>query len=151
MTDVAIQKCLTDTFNTLNEFSGKNYLTKDAHGKITNTAYPNSAFNIPADNRFFVLSFLPAAPSMAANFEDAQDRYTGLFQIDVMTPIDKGESEADTKYNWISKLFARGKALCDNNVLVDITKCYRASVETESTYYRTVIRIEWTADIDKQE
>jgi hypothetical protein len=145
MTDTFIQKALTDEFLTLSDFSGKPYIQFDAEGKPLNVALPNTAFVPPKSRQFFVLYFLPDSPEPAAMGTDAGNRWEGIFQIDVCTPLGKGEAEANDKYEWISKMFARGKAI--NGVL--IRKCYRALTRVDIEHFTAVIRVEWTAELEK--
>jgi len=145
MTDVIIEKVLTDAFLTLNEFSGVKYINKDATGKLLNVALPNTAFTEPADKRYFILSFMGNEPDPAGLGEYAENRWTGILQIDVMVPLGTGQAECEAKYNWISRLFERGKSF--GNIMIKRT--YRATHWAELTFYRTVIRVEFTATLPK--
>jgi hypothetical protein len=137
--DVYIQEKLTAAFMTLNAFSQKQFV------KTGNVCLPNRTFSPPENNQFFVLDFLPGTPEPAAMGTDAGNRWTGIFQIDICTPLGKGESEAEDKYEWLSKLFARGKHFDE----VLIQNCYRAQVREDETHYTTVVRIEWTAELER--
>lgn len=139
MTETSIRDTLFNAFNTLNTFSGIELING-------NVAYPNKDFTPPENKRWFELFFNADAPSPVATFSEAQNRWAGFLQINICTPLDKGENEPDNKYSWISKLFSRGATFDD----VEINKCYIASVGSQGDYYRTVVRVEWTADIDKQ-
>lgn len=75
---------------------------------------------------------------------DTQNRYEGFLQIDVCTPLDKGEAEANAKLEWIEKLFQKGTEID----FVNINKVYRSSAMYEADYYKTVITVNWDADID---
>jgi hypothetical protein len=139
MTDTYIQEKLTEAFMTLNAFSRKQFIKTD------NVCLPNKVFSAPKSNQFFVLDFLPGTPAPAAMGTDAGNRWTGIFQIDICTPLGKGEAEAKDKYEWLSKLFARGKRFDE----VLIRNCYRAFVRTDESHYTTVVRIEWTAELER--
>lgn len=140
MTTVDLQKQLTSRFEKLNELAGVNFITDK------NVSYPNIHFVQPADKRFFILNFMFNEPKALANFEEAQDEYTGIFQIDVCTPLDKGESEANTKFEWISRLFPRGLTFDD----IEITRSASKTVQYESDYYKAIVRIEFVARINKE-
>lgn len=140
MTEIDLQKQLIDRFKTLNEVSGKNFITDK------NVSYPNKKFTVPQDKRWFEVYFISNAPVMAGICEDAQNRFTGIFQIDICTPLDSGEKEADNKYKAIANLFSRDTYFSD----ISVINCYRARQVAEVDHFRTTIRIEWSADIDKE-
>jgi hypothetical protein len=145
MNDTHIQEILTDVFLTLNEFSGIPYIKRDAQGKILNVYMPNVPFTEPQDKRFFSLYFMPNEPDTAGLGTEAENFWTGIFQIDVIVPIGAGLDEVNAKYDWITKLFQRGKSFSD----VMIIRTYRASHGPEAAFYRTVIRIEFQASLPK--
>ena len=138
MTEFGIERELVERFLTLNDFSGVNFV-KDKNVDFSD----NKTFSIPKDKRWFKLSFLSDEGENIGigNFE--QSRFSGIFQIDIYTPIDKGREESETKYEWISKLFKKGTCLKD----VSINRVYKALQEVEENGFRTVVRVEWTADI----
>ena len=141
MNDTSIQDCLFSRFETLNTFSGKPFITSN------NVAYPNKLFEPPENNRWFELNFLPDKPEGLGVCDNHLDRWTGIFQIDICTPKNKGEDESNNKYKWIAKLFARGTTFGD----VLINKVYKIPPQEENNIYRTIVRIEWEADIDNSE
>jgi len=145
MTDAYIEKVLTDAFLTLNEFSGIKYINKDASGKLLNVALPNIKFDEPPDKRYFILSFLSNEPEPAGLGTKAENRWSGILQIDILIPLGAGSAEIEAKYNWISRLFERGKSFGD----VMIRRTYRAAHGAELTFYRTVIRVEFMATLPK--
>jgi len=145
MTDAFIEKVLTDAFLTLNEFSGVPYITKDGNGNPLNVSLPNKPFTEPVNRQFFVLSFLPGEPEPAGLGTGAKNHWTGIFQIDIMVPLGAGQAETAEKLKWIYKLYGRGKTFGD----VTIVKTYRAMHGAETAYYRTVVRVEFYAFLDK--
>ena len=145
MNDSYVEKVLTDAFLTLNEFSGIKYINKDSSGKLLNVSLPNVTFNEPTDKRYFILNFLNNEPEPAGLGVNAENRWGGILQIDVMVPLGAGSAEIEAKYNWISRLFERGKSF--GNVMIKRT--YRATHGAELTFYRTVIRVEFMATLPK--
>lgn len=139
MKDIEIRKALIDRFMSLNEFSGIQYI-KD------NVAVPNVAFIEPANKRYFSLAFMPSEPEQIGMYNCGQQRYTGIFQIDIITPKGKGESESDTKFEWISRLFAEGSSFDG----VDVEKCYKALTSEEDNLFRTVVRVIFSADVNNE-
>jgi hypothetical protein len=144
MTDAVIQKTLTAAFLSLNDSSGKPYI-KFADDKPVNIAFPNTPFIPPANKQFFVLSFLPGEPNPAGMGTEAYNRFDGIFQIDVYSPVGKGEDEVNAKYEALSKLFERGRYF--DKVLIN--KIYCPLREPEEDTYRATVRVEWTACLPK--
>jgi len=145
MTDIYIEKTLTDAFLTLNEFSNIKFITKDNKGNPLNVMFPNVLFKEPDDKRYFALSFLANEPEPAGLGTAADNRWDGIFQIDIMVPLNAGSAETEAKYDWISKLFQRGKSFGNVTVL----RTYRAAHGADVTFYRTVVRVEFTASLPK--
>lgn len=139
MTEFDLQKKLQERFLSLNAFSGISFLS-DRNVNLNG----NKAFCIPADRRWFSLRFMSDSPDEVGIGNNVQERLAGIYQIDICVPLDKGEDEAETKYKWIKRLFRAGTEIEE----LTITKVYKASAFVEKTYYRVVVRIEWTADID---
>ena len=140
MKEVSLQKSLIDRFKTLNKISGIDFLTD------SNVSYPNKPFTKPDDKRWFEVTFLNNEPEVLADFYGNLSRWNGILQIDICTPLEKGEDEAYTKYEWISKIFRRGDTFDD--IMID--NCYIADRETETDHYRTVVRVNWEADTDDE-
>lgn len=146
MTDFDIQEKLIAHFHTLNTASGCAFLSdySEDTGCYGNVSYPNRPFDMPEDKRFFALHFLPGTPDAVAIGEEAPTRWEGIFQIDIYMALDYGEEEVKAKYEAIMDLFKRGTFI-DNTV--DSNKCYRLTPQEEIDAYKTVVRVEWTADI----
>jgi hypothetical protein len=152
MNDSFIEKTLTEAFLGINQYmtdngyAGAPYITMSA-GKPTNLSLPNQSFTEPTDKRYFVLNFLPNSPEPAGLGEFAENRWTGVLQIDIITPLGDGTLEAESKYSWVCRLFSRGKTFGE----VNIKKCYRATqgAVPNMPYYRTVVRVECEATLPK--
>lgn len=148
MTEAVIRDSLISHFHTLNEMSGADFLvekyTEGSSEYYKNVHYPNKRFSVPDNKRFFELTFLPSEPSPVAIGEDSQNEWNGILQIDICTPLDVGEFEADDKKSFLYELFKRGTSIDD----VEITKVYSPTAGAESDFYRTVVRVNWTAIID---
>lgn len=144
MTELDIQESLFDRFKALNEFSGVPFLAADDDGNYLNVSFPNVPFEAPSDKRWFELTFRSNEPEAAALMHDAQERFTGVLYIDIITPTDAGEDEAREKFRWIARLFRRGTYFDD----VCINKCYVSTKGAEADHYRLQAAVEWDADID---
>jgi hypothetical protein len=144
MTENYVKQVLTDAFFTLNISSGKPYI-KFTDDKPVNVAIDNIAFSPPASKQYFVLSFLPGEPNPAGMGTEADNRFDGLYQIDVYSPLGKGEDEVNAKYEALSKLFERGRYF--DKVLIN--KIYCPLRETTEDTYRATVRVEWTVYLPK--
>jgi hypothetical protein len=144
MNDSYIEQRLIDAFLTLNDFSGIEYI-KRGGSKLLNVDLPNTPFTVPADRRFFSLSFLPNEPNPSGLGSNAENTWSGIFQIDVMVPIGAGMAEITAKYDAICRLFERGRTFGE----VMILRAYRAAEGPETDFYRTVIRAEFRASLAK--
>lgn len=145
MTEFDIQRELFDHFLTLNDFAGIEFLEQNTDGEYLNVHFPNVPFVAPQDKRWFDLNFINADPSDVAIMEDSQYRFAGVLKIDIYTPTDCGEYEAQNKYSWIAKLF--NDAELD---FIDIMKVYISTKGNDADCYRLQVTIDWTADIDKE-
>jgi len=147
MTDTYIEKTLIDAFMTINDFSGVSLIKTDEKGKPLNVSLPNTPFTPPKDNNFYIISFLPNEPEPAGLGINAENRWNGILQIDIIVPIGIGTDIIAIRYDWIVKLLQRGKTFGE----IMIIKTYRAhhGAEPENTTYRTIIRVEFTASLPK--
>lgn len=139
MKDIEIRKALIKHFLTLNEFSGKPFIMENN----ANVALPNQNFVIPENNVFFKLSFNPSEPDNIGMYNCEQQRYYGFFQIDICVQKNKGLADADNRFKWICKLFKEGSSFDG----VDVEKVYRATTDEEENIYRTVVRVNFSADV----
>jgi hypothetical protein len=152
MNDSFIEKTLTEAFLGINQYMADNgytgapYVTMNA-GKPVNVSLPNQSFTEPLDKRYFVLNFLPNSPEPAGLGTNAENFWTGVLQIDIMTPLGGGIAESETKYEWVCRLFSRGARFGE----VNIKKTYRATqgAVPNMPYYRTVVRVECEATLPK--
>jgi hypothetical protein len=152
MTDAYIEKTLIDAFLSINSFmtdngyTGVPYITMK-NGKPANVSLPNNPFSEPEDKRFFVLDFLSGSPEAAGLGTNAENRWYGVLQIDIITPLGEGTKEAESKYEWICKLFSRGKMFGE----VTVNKTYRATqgAVPDMPFYRFVVRVECESTLPK--
>ena len=146
MTEFDIQKILFHHFERLNSISGIEYLKKDIiSGEYLNVHFPNVQFSVPEDKRWFDLTFRNNEPVDAALGKGSQSRFTGVLYIDIYTPKDVGQDEAEAIYDWIAKLF--NDAELD---YVDIMQVYVSTSGNDADSYRLQVAINWEADIDKE-
>ena len=109
-------------------------------------SYPNQLFEKPSDNKFFIVSFLSNDPEPSGLFEEAQDYYSGIFQIDICRPLNETEKNSELRYKQICKVFYRGATFGD----IEIKSTPSRSVVYKDEYFCTTVRVVWEAYIDKE-
>lgn len=135
--EVDVKNALINHFFTLNDFCGIEFI-KD------NVALKNKHYKPEAGSTWFNLSFNTDEPQTIGNFNTNQERYNGFLQIDINTPIDVGEDEAEDIYIKICELFEVGKIIGD----AQIEKVYSPISTEETDFYRKVVRVNFYADVD---
>ncbi len=146
MTEFDIQNTLFGIFKKLNEFSGIQYLKTDDDGNLTNVHFPNAPFSVPDSKRYFDLTFRSNEPEQSVILDGSQIRLYGVLYIDIVTPLDSGEDEAESKYRWIARLFNANEYTDD----VAIMKVYISTKDSHDDSYRLQCAVEWEADIDRE-
>lgn len=114
----------------------------------SNVYYDNKQFTPPTNSNWFKLSYNADEPDEYGIGNLDQDIYSGFFQIDICTPLGKGEEQCNTIYKKLCELFARGTCIED---MVDIDKVYSPVTDVQANYYRKVVRVNWTAVINNKE
>ena len=138
MTETILKKKMFEHFETLNEFSKRKFI------KDNNVSYQNKPFIIPQNKTWYRINCTFDEPFSVGLGKDSQNRWVGIFQIDVYTPIGKGEDEFENNYKWIAELYKRGTEIDE----ITVMKVYRAMSEVGDTYFRNIIRVEFNADLD---
>ena len=150
MTEFNIQKTLfnyfltLDTYAVANGYKGEPFLVT-VDNEVVNVHLPNKPFTVPDDKRWFDLTFRNNEPENAYIVEDSMYRFTGVLYIDIFSETDVEESEVETKYSWIAKLFNSA-----NLDYIDIRKVYISTKGNDADCYRLQVAVEWEADIDKE-
>lgn len=140
--DIYVKQSLINRFLELNEFSQVNFITEE------NVCLPNKSFKQPTDTLFFVLHFLDDEPEEVGLYNKEQERYTGFLQIDICTPLNVGEDEADDVYSFICGLFDVGSVINEDTT---VNKVCRVQTVAEKDYYKSVVRVYFTADVNNAE
>lgn len=141
-----LQQVMFSAFNRLNAVSGIEYLTEmDESGRyVGNVAYPNETFDPPESNFWFELNLIVGEPESIGLFKESQNRWTGILQIDLHTPLDTGTAQIDAVYYWLNEMFKKGSEYAECSIN-GITK---TPIGAEENNYKTVFRVEFDADID---
>lgn len=126
----------------------KKFLTLE--GNYFETGYTNVNFNKniffnrPADKIFFELNMITNAPEQIGVISDGyNERITGIFQIDICVPLNSGMKETEDICNKLFEIFKVGTTFDD----VTVNNVYKPTEGSEKTYYKTVVRVNFDADI----
>ncbi len=95
----------------------------------------------------FRVNFIPANSVSTARFKSAMIRESGIYQIDVYTPLNKGTFANDILSNALRVHFKRGTSLVkDGYNRVYMPETPRVSFSRrEDPFYRTSIDVSWMA------
>lgn len=93
-------------------------------------------------------TFMPGQARAAAIGVNAQDRITGIYQIDVFAPADEGVYAGGQQVSVIMTAYKRGTALVYSGVTVKINKVWRSTARPGTDWYQIPVIVEWQADVD---
>ena len=113
--------------------------------------YEFEPFTRPASGCWYELHFIPAQPYMAEIFKKAQNRWTGIFQINIcvlktirtITPQFGVQDYVDNAYASIAEVMKRG-VIKDR---VHITGVGKSSAIDNGDYYSVPISVSWYANL----
>lgn len=75
------------------------------------TAWENVGYVADASKAYQRVYMLPGTPVSEGIFKDAVIRHLGIFQVDVIAPIEGGSATGDTRASAIQSHFRRGTSL----------------------------------------
>lgn len=111
-------------------------------------AWENLGYQTPA-GPWLRPTFLPGIPAMKEMFTAGADRHTGLFQVDVFAPLDKGDGQARGVADQVISAFSKGSVLSRNGQLVRVLRSYVMPAQRfqDAPYFQIPVRVEWYADV----
>lgn len=112
------------------------------------TAWENSFFSSTKGVLWIRPTFMPGQSRAAAIGVNAQDRITGIYQVDVFAPADEGVYDGGQEVSTIMTAYKRGTALVYSGVTIKIIKVWRSTARPETDWYQIPVIIEWQADVD---
>jgi hypothetical protein len=122
-----------------------------------NVSWESVEFEPEESETFLDPSFLPTRPIQKELIgANTRSRYTGVYQINVVTKSGLGTSNLYEQYEALLSIFSRGTALTytssdGEEVLVEILKYYMGDLnEASSPWCFIPIYIEWRSDITEQ-
>jgi len=112
------------------------------------TSWENRKFSAVKGTLWIRPTFIPGQSKAAAIGVNAQDRITGIYQVDVFAPADDGVFTGGQQVNVIETAFKRGTSLVFGGVTVKINKVWRSTARPEPDWYHIPVIVEWQADVD---
>lgn len=108
------------------------------------------AFTPPASGFWYQPFFLPGEPYAAGIGEAAANRHAGIFQVDVYGPANKGTKPTNDEAERVRSCFKRDIALTASGVVVRVVKSwtYRPESQGDPAWFRHIVRVQWTADVE---
>jgi Bacteriophage related domain of unknown function len=112
------------------------------------TSWENKSFDPIIDTLWIRPTFIPGQSKAAAIGVNAQDRITGIYQVDVFAPADVGVYDGGQQVSAVMTAYKRGTALIYSGVTVKITKVWRSTARPGPDWYQIPVIVEWQADVD---
>lgn len=95
--------------------------------------------------------YMPNEPNVATLGDDGEDSFTGLLQVDLNYPLNKGEGLALEKVGLLSSFFKAGKALTFEEVTAVVRSCGLSGQGREvDGWWRLTVRVAWYARISRR-
>ena len=122
----------------------------DRLGTLTNllpVAWPNKPFTPTAGSGYLRAHFMPAEPFPAAAGEDAENRYIGFVQVDVLWPDGEGLKDLLVYADKVAAHFKRGTVISATSFPVAIRRPpYVMQPAKEGAWWVVPVRIYYVAD-----
>lgn len=88
-------------------------------------------------------TFLPARTVQETVGMNGRNRLSGLFQIDLFYPSDKGTATANAMTDLVIAAFPRGLQLTSSGVTVLVETSWREAAYKVEQYYNTPVVLKW--------
>jgi len=112
-------------------------------------AYPNQAFEVPANAPWARLFILANQPFVGSLGDEGEDEVSGILQIDLHTPLGEGTYTVDQAFNTIRAQFKAGTYLSYGGQWVIILSCGITPLGPQETFYKSAITIEWETRLSR--
>jgi len=109
--------------------------------------YPIAAENNPEeqnhDSVWLGISYIPNIPDVATLGDGGEDDLNGIFQIDIFTPLGKGEKDALDIVDVLRSYFTAGRRFAYSGQEVVITGCGQTNGFSSNNYFRIPVSVIW--------
>jgi len=111
-------------------------------------AWPNVAFTPPASGKYLRANHLPNTTSQISLGTSGQNRHIGLYQIDVLWPLNSGDTAPKEIAGAIAAHFKRGTEFTRETVLIRIPSPPSiAPALVGSASYQIPVTVSYLADV----
>jgi len=97
-------------------------------------AWENSNF-IPTSGESFIRATYLPANTEPTGYDLASDWHTGIYQLDIFTPLNAGKGEANTHADALGAYFKRGTLLSYGDIVVRITSVSISQGSKDGPYF----------------
>lgn len=125
-------------------YEGRLKTWADARSPALSIAWQNLPFTEPAGA--YLRAFLLPIPTQAIDLAGASRTYRGLFQINVVAPLNKGPGEAEGIADELAALFVVNAQLTNTVTVQQITPCSIAPALQSDTHFVVPVSFEYRAD-----
>jgi hypothetical protein len=109
------------------------------------TAWENRKFNPVNGTPWARVTIIPNQPEIVTLGATGEDEHTGVMQIDLFYPQDKGDGDILAMADSIREVFKGGARLVNEGQMVIINSCGRGAGRNENGWFRMIITINWWA------
>lgn len=122
----------------------------DHAGKVQ---YENGPVFDPAGKSvWFKLTCLENPADPVTLGDRGQDEITGVFQIDINTPLNSSTKANEIAMEKLRLFFTIGKPISYGSTVIRIERCGKSGASSESQgYWNSTISVFWTARINRQQ
>lgn len=113
-----------------------------------NIVYINKAYNPTQGTSFAQALMLFGEPFQASLGTFGKQRYEGVFQINVYTPIDDGRTTLNTILSELRGLYKRGTTLTNDNISVECKSTWEGNPLEGEGWYMVPVSVRWYAYTD---
>lgn len=113
------------------------------------TQYENKDFTPPAKKAWARLTNIRSQPTPVTIGECGYDEHLGFLQVDMFFPLNSGKGPSMQMADTIARFFKPGQSFDHETQCVLITSCGCSDSRNEGGWYRTIITINWSAQVQR--
>lgn len=106
-------------------------------------AWPNTSFKPTVGELWLRPTILPAESFPASIGIYGTNRLSGVYQIDIFSPLDAGRRPSVQMVDDIIEHFSRGLTIEVDNLVVHIEESWPSASNAEETWYHTPVNVNW--------
>lgn len=111
--------------------------------------WPNMAVVPPSDGPWASFDILPSEPRVATLGVRGEDEFTGVAQITLNYPLQKGTKEINAAYETLRAFFVAGKFLTFEDTSVTVLQCGITPPRKSDSTLKCFVSVYWRARIQR--